>query len=179
MDKSKLTVSDSVTFQDAIAFTESLLAQMEAEKLSEEESQTAIASLVKTSNGGRGFFVSYLTSDHTLADSPSTGVISALQSSPEIVTELLVKNLAMSAGMAVTHRRNHNEEMAKSSDRVRQRSANLIKQIQLDSVSEELSKLRESTITGEGEYQDFLQRWGYDSEQLQVIQQAVSEVISN
>ena len=100
----------------------------------------------------------------------------ALRSSPEIVSELLVKNLAMSAAMALTHRRNQNEEMAESSERVRQRTTHLIKQIQLDSVSDKLQQLRESVITGTGHYQAFLERWEYDPQQKQMIQQVLSTI---
>lgn len=170
-------VSESVTFEQAIDFTEYLLEKMISGSLNEEEIREAIASLVKSENGARGFFVSYLTKESSLADNPSTGVISALESSPEIVGELLVKNLAMSAAMAVTHRRNNNEEMAMASERVCRRSTNLIEKLNLEQVTGKLKQLQESTTKGEGTYQKFLQKWGYDSEQLQVIEQAIKQVI--
>jgi hypothetical protein len=161
------------SFEEAIAFTNSLLDRMEAGKLTEAEIEEAIASLVQSENGARGFFVTYLTDDRSLADNPSNAVIQALKSSPEIVSELLVKNVAMSAAMAVTHRRNGDEEMAQSSDRVRRRTFNLIGQVQLDSVFDRLEKLKESVTTGAGAYQSFLERWGYDREQKQVIENAL------
>ncbi|MGK7916667.1 MAG: hypothetical protein AB4038_14160 [Prochloraceae cyanobacterium] len=173
-----LTAPESITFEEALAFTQSLLEQIEAGKLNEEEIQEAIASLVKSMNGARGFFVTYLTDDRTLADNPSNGVIQALQSSPEIVGELLVKNVAMSTAMAITHRRNNDEKMAKSSDRVSQRTANLIKQFQLNIVVDKLQQLCQSAATGQGNYQDFLQRWGYDEEQRQAIEQVISQLNS-
>ncbi len=120
MLSSDKTVPESVTFQEAIALTQSLLSRIEA-GVSPAEIEAGIAELVKSENGARGFFVTYLTSDGNLADNPSPEVVRALQSSPEIVAELLVKNLAMSAAMAVTHRRNGLEEMAQGSDRVRSR----------------------------------------------------------
>ncbi|OKH19854.1 hypothetical protein NIES593_20465 [Hydrococcus rivularis NIES-593] len=169
-------VSESVTFEDAIALTESLLKQMSAGQLEDREIQAAITDLVKTENGARGFFVTYLTDNRPLADNPTTGVIEALKSSPEIVSELLVKNLAMSSAMVIAHRRNNDEENAKGSDSVRQRTANLIQQIKSDLVAKKLKELHESAATGEGNYKDFLQRWGYDDEQKQVIQKAISEV---
>ncbi|MBR8826788.1 MAG: hypothetical protein DSM107014_02610 [Gomphosphaeria aponina SAG 52.96 = DSM 107014] len=169
-------VSDNLSFEEAIAFTQSLLEERETGKLGEEETQEAITSLVKSENGARGFFVTYLTGEYALADNPSTAVINALKSAPEIVSALLVKNLAMSAAMAVTHRRNNNEEMAQASDRVRLRTAEIIKQVKLDLVCQELEQLRESLTTGEGSYEAFLQRWGYDTEQRQVIEQTSLEV---
>lgn len=164
----------AVDFLTAIAQTESLMTRIETENLKEEEIEKAIASLVESQDGARGFFVAYLTSDFAFADNPSIGVINALKSSPKIVSELLVKNLAMSAAMAVTHRRNKDEEKARGSERVCRRSANLIQQIHLDLVSSKLKELEASVASREGIYQDFLQRWEYDSEQRQAIQEAIA-----
>ena len=177
MDSLNLKVPESVSFEEAISATESLLGQMENGKLTEAEIQESIESLVKSKNGARGFFVTYLTDDRNLADNPTEAVVNALKTSPEIVGELLVKNLAMSAGMSVTHRRNNNEIMAKSSQRVTKRNGNLIQLTNLDLVSQELKKMRESALTGEGEYQEFIKRWGYDEEQRKVIEKALSEII--
>jgi hypothetical protein len=168
---------ESVTFEEAIALTQSLMSQMEAGELSVQESAEAIAQLVKTENGARGFFVTYLTSEGTLADNPSPEVIQALQSSPDTVAELLVKNLAMSAAMAVAHRRNTNEAMAQGSDRVRSRTTRFIEQVKLPQVNELALALRESAVTGTGTYKTFLQKWGYDAEQRQIICQALDRVL--
>lgn len=173
-----LQVSNSITFEEAIALTESLLEQMSNGKLNSSEIQDTITALVKTENGARGFFVTYLTSDRTLADNPSSEVVEALQTSPETVGELLVKNIAMSSAMAITHRRNNDEESAKGSDRVCQRTTKIVKQMPVDLVQEKLKELHESAATGEGKYQTFLKRWGYDDEQKQVIQKALLEVMS-
>ena len=165
-----------MTFEEAIALTQSLLSQMEA-GTSLSETEAAIAALVKSENGARGFFVTYLTDSRTLADNPSPEVVRALRSSPEIVAELLVKNLAMSAAMGVTHRRHQKTEMAQGSDRVRDRTTRLIQLVKLATVGEIAQSLRNSAATGEGSYKAFLQRWGYDVEQRQVICQALEEVI--
>ena len=167
-----------MTFEQAIALTQSLLSQAEAGEREDPEIAALIAELVKTENGARGFFVTYLTSEVSIADNPSTLVVQALQSSPEVVAELLVKNLAMSAAQAVLHRRNHKEDMAEASERVRKRTAHLIKLVDLTSVYERSQKLLESAATGEGSYKAFLERWGYDAEQRQVIYQTFKQVIS-
>ncbi|MEC4986729.1 MAG: hypothetical protein SAJ37_24155 [Oscillatoria sp. PMC 1068.18] len=172
----KFHVPRSIKFPEAIDVTQSLLARMEAGKMSEEEIERAIASLVSSEDGARGFFVTYLTDERSLADSPSGATIAALETSPEIVAELLTKNLAMSAAMSVAHRRNHNEKMAQDSERVCQRTANLIKQVKLASLPEKLQELNESAATGSGSYQEFLQRWNYDREQREMIQQAIAKV---
>lgn len=174
--RSRVNIPETVTFEEAIAFTQSLMRQMAAGELSTSESSEAIAQLVKSENGARGFFVTYLTSEGTLADHPSPELIQALQSSPDIVAELLVKNLAMSAAQAVTHRRKGNEEMAQGSDRVRSRTTHLIEQLKLSQVQERSIALQQSAATGEGRYQTFLQRWGYDAQQRQVIGEALEQV---
>jgi hypothetical protein len=172
-----VSIPESVTFEEAIAFTQSLMSQIEAGELSPSEISNAIAQLVKSANGARGFFVTYLTSPGALADNPSPEVIQALQSSPDTVAELLVKNLAMSAAMALTHRRNNNEQMAQGSDQVRSRTARLIKQVELPQVRTLAQQLHESAVTGEGTYKTFFQRWGYDAQQRQVMREALEQVI--
>lgn len=171
------SVPSKITFEQAIALTQSLLSQMAAAELQPNEVESAIAQLVKSENGARGFFVTYLASEQALADAPAPEVVRALQSSPEIVAELLVKNLAMSAATAVTHRRHQDEAMAQNSERVRSRTAHLIQLVELPAVDERAQKLQESAATGEGSYKTFLQRWGYDAEQRQVICQALTQVI--
>lgn len=174
-----IKIPETVTFQQAIALAQSLLSQAETSEISHSEITAAIALLTKTENGARGFFVTYLTSDSSLADNPSTSVVQALQSNPDIVAELLVKNLAMSASQALYHRRNHQEDMAADSERVRQRTANLIQLLDLSAVYDRAQKLLESATTGEGNYKAFLERWNYDAEQRQVMAQALQQVISS
>lgn len=171
------SASPEITFEEAIATTQALLEQMAQGNLSEADIEAAIATLVSTENGARGFFVTYSTDDRELADHPSPAVYRALQSSPDIVAELLVKNLAMSSAMAVTHRRNDNEVMAQGADRVRSRMMRLIDQLELPQILERAQKLHETTATGVGEYRAFLERWNYDAEQRQVIQEALLPII--
>lgn len=172
-----MIIPEAVTFEEAIALTESLLSQMEAGEISNQEFALAIAQLVKSDNGARGFFVTYLTSEGSLADNPSPELIEALQSSPDTVAELLVKNVAMSAAIAMTHRREGNEEIAQGSDRVRSRTTRLIEQATLPQVGEFATQLHESAATGEGAYKAFLQKWDYDAGQRQEICDALEQII--
>jgi len=160
-------MTEAITFEQAIALTQSLLNQLD--QVSETEIQATITTLVSTENGARGFFVTYLTANLPYADQPSDAVIKALQTSPAIVSELLVKNLAMSASMAIAHRRTANEAMAKGSDRVQRRTTVLIQRVQMPEVTQKATQLQASAETGVGEYQAFLERWGYDAEQRQQI----------
>lgn len=177
MSKSSIEIPPDITFETAIALTQSLLDQVEAGTLSPTQIADALTKLVKSENGARGFFVIYLTSERTLADYPSPEVVQALQSSPDIVAELLAKNLAMSAVMALTHHQNGNEEMAQSSAQVRERTAHLIELVKLNAVYEHCQKLLESATTGDGSYKAFLERQGYDAEQRQLMCQALQSVL--
>ncbi len=176
MLESAFAVPMTVTFEQAITLTQSLLDQLVANDLSDAELEVAVSQLVQHENGARGFFVSYLTDPRPLADTPSPGLIQALRSSPEQVAELLVKNLAMATAMAMTHRRNQNEDMAQGSDRVQQRVMGLIQQVQLPSVATKLAQMQVSLTTADGPYQTFLDRWEYDAEQRQAIAQVLSQL---
>lgn len=169
------TVPEAVSFQQAIELTQSLLEQQSQDTLTEPELQQAIRDLVSSENGARGFFVTYLTDERPLIDSLMPIVVQALPTAPEVVSPLLVKNLAMSTAMAITHRRNQNEALAQGSDLVRSRTTQLLQALQLPQIQEHAQKLGVSIDTGAGDYQAFLQRWEYDVEQRQAIRQALEQ----
>ncbi|HEY9658504.1 MAG TPA: hypothetical protein V6C65_08650 [Allocoleopsis sp.] len=170
---------DSLTFEQAIELTHSLLDQLEQNTLSEAEVEAAIVNLVSSENGARGFFVNYLPDPRSFADDPSDAVVQALRTSPAIVADLMAKNLAMSTAMAIHHRRQQNEELVQGSDRVRSRSLQLIQRLQLPEMQDKLQQLQESLTTGIGSYQAFLDRWGYDAEQRGAIAAAVQQVLEH
>jgi hypothetical protein len=168
-----LALNDSISFEEAIAFTQSFLNEIET--LTENQKEETIANLVKTENGARGFFVTYLTDERSFIDNPSEGVINGLKIAPEIVGELLVKNVAMSTAMSITHQRNNDQEMRQKSQRVTQRSLKLIQELQSNIITEKIEKLQETIKNNQGEYQEFLERWGYDEEQKQLILEKLRE----
>ncbi|MEB3342682.1 hypothetical protein [Okeania sp.] len=176
--KSLLSVPENITFEEAIALTQEIMSEMETGQLSESQELTLIGDLVKSKNGARGFFVSYLTDSRPVADNPSPSIFKALESAPEIVVELLVKNLAMSSAMVVHHQRNQDEETANGSKRVRVRTTKLIKSVNIPSLRGNIQELYQSTTTGQGNYKDFLKRWGYDTEQLKAIEQAIEPLLN-
>jgi hypothetical protein len=176
MSEGIFAVPESMTFEQAMALTKSLLSGIERGEWPERAVERAIEQLVSSQNGARGFFVAYLADPGPLVDNPSSVVLQALRSSPAVVSPLLVKNLVMSAARGVEHRQKGDEENATGSERVRSRSARLIKLLQLPEVEQEAEKLMESLITGQGDYQIFLERWGYTEEQREVMRQALNEV---
>ncbi|MGL5032890.1 MAG: hypothetical protein ACRC6M_03710, partial [Microcystaceae cyanobacterium] len=84
----------SPSFEDAIAQTKTLLTQVSQSQINDKGFAKQVQELVQTANGARGFFVIYLTTTGDFADRPSRELLQALDTSPEIVSELLVKNLA-------------------------------------------------------------------------------------
>ncbi|MGF1491334.1 MAG: hypothetical protein ACFBSC_02535 [Microcoleaceae cyanobacterium] len=168
------SIPDNLSFQQAIQVVQTLLQQAEAGELRDTEIESLITRLVATENGARGLFVTDLTADYSLADQTSPGLVEALKTSPEIVSELLVKNVAMSTAMEIHHQRNQDVETAKGSHRVQQRSIKLIQTLDLPIVKEKVEKLRQSAQTGAGPYQTFLNRWNYDEEQRKAIAQALA-----
>ena len=167
-----------ITFEQAIERTQDLIQKRENGIIEANQLQEEISSLVATENGARGFFVAYLTNNSSFPDQPSEAVLAALKTSPELVSELLVKNVAMSTAMAITHRRQDNESMAQSSDRVQQRSLNLIQHLKQQLAQEKAQRMRNSALTGEGEADiAFFQRWGYDQEQREAIAQQLEKIL--
>ncbi len=157
------------TFETAIAESESLLAAIASQSLTESEITDWIAQLVQSEAGARGFFVTYLTAPLACADQPRISMLAALATSPQIVSDLLVKNLAMSTAMGIAHRRNDDETNAQGSDLVQKRSQQLIMALKLEEVTQKLTQLQQTLTTSSGTYQGFIERWGYDPDQKQGI----------
>jgi len=168
----EFTVPEGVTFEQAIALSQTVVEQIAQDTIADDLLESAIAQLVASENGARGFFVTYLSDDRPVADPPSTAVIAALKTAPAIVAPLMVKNLAMSTSMAIAHRRNQDEALAQGSDRVKVRSVYILQAIQSDETDAQIHALITSIDTQAGDYATFLKRWGYDSEQQQAIRQA-------
>lgn len=172
-----MTDNKSLSFSQAIQATQTLMEKINFQELNEVSIKKEVSSIVSTKNGGRGFFVAYLTSDLSLPDKPSKGIIQGLKSSSEIVSRLLVKNLAMSSAMTIAHSRNNDISNVRGSQRVYRRTSNIIQQINLDLVKEELKKLETAIATGNGDYNYFLERWEYDAEQQAAIQRAIADTL--
>ncbi|MFM7711978.1 MAG: hypothetical protein ACKO7A_04305, partial [Microcystis sp.] len=138
-----------ITFENAIQQTQDLLSQIEF--LDTDTITQKITELVSTENGARGFFVTYLTSDLSYTEYPSLEVITALKTSPILVNELLVKNLAMSTAMVIYHRSQGDEENAQGSEKVQEKTSQLIKELLSPALGEKLQQLATSLNRGQGE----------------------------
>lgn len=172
-------VPDDMTFEGAIALSQHLLGEGEqvAQEQWDEMIQSVLPKLLKTRNGARGFFVTFLTQSHALADDPSPALLDALRSEPEVVAELMVKNLAMSSAMTVMHQRQGNADHLAGSRRVKARSSTLIHKLNLPEISTKMKALW-ATLQGEGdEYTAFLDKWNYDGEQRAEICRVVEPLV--
>ena len=169
--------NQSLTFSQAIQATQSLMNKIDSQKIDETEIEQEISAIVNTKSGARGFFVAYLTSDMSLADRPSTGVINGLKAQIKVVSELLVKNLAMSSAMTIFHSRSNDLNNVRGSQKVCQRTSNLIQKINLSITRQELEKLQATIVGNREDYKDFIEHWDYDLEQQQAIQKAILAIL--
>ncbi len=175
----KPNTTTSLSFPQAITDTNSLIAKIADNQLNETEIESGVSFFVKTIEGARGFFVAYLTSELEVSDHPSSGVIKGLQSSPEIVSDLLVKNLAMCTAVALFHRLNGDLTAASGSDWVQRRTINLIQKLNSDVVTQKLQEL-EATIDNKSDvYQGFLDSQNYNNEQKEQIKNIISLSLSS
>lgn len=171
----QLLATQNLSFEEALVLTQTLLDQAVEDALSPAELQQAVTNLVGTENGARGFFVVYLSDSRSQMEDYAGLVIAALQASPEVVSPLLVKNLAMSTAMILTHQRNQKPELVAGSEQVQRRSQVFIQQLQTPELQEHIRALWHSVATATGAYQAFLERWQYDAEQRQAIAQALTQ----
>jgi protein-disulfide isomerase-like protein with CxxC motif len=171
-----INISSAITFEEAIASAQSLLEQREQAVIEDAEFGAAVTELTATHHGARGFFVAYLTDSRELVDMLTPVVAAALQHSTEIPPELLVKNLAMSTAMEITHRRNQNPEQAAQSAQVQQRTAALMNLLGFPYFKADAEALWQAVTTEAGSYAAFLKRWGYDAEQKTAIAQSLQTV---
>ncbi len=173
-----LTEPEAITFEQAIALTQELLAGIASGNLPETAIGTTITALVRSRDGARGFFVAYLTGSNPLADEPSETVLTALRSPSEWVADLLVKNLAMSTAMIITHTRDQNPDLAAGSAQVQRRADRLIRLLHLAPLQARLQAFLTTLETETGPDQAFLSRWGYDAEQRRSMQQALQQALT-
>lgn len=164
-------VSEVITFEQAIATTRNLLENFLQGDLSPEHLQIQVANLLRTINGARGFFVVFLTHDWQV---PTESIVNALNTCPDHSTELMIKNLVMSTAMAITHQRHNDPTQAEMSLATARRSTAILNLWNHPSLVTIVQSMEESIDKGEGDYADFLKKWGYDSEQKQAMKKALT-----
>ena len=162
------------TFKEAMEATMIWCKSWENDEISDEVISDRIGELIKTVEGARGFFVVSLSIDCPLMDRFPDALIFQLRSSRDIVIDLTVKNLAMSSAMVITHHKN-NDSQEIQSERIKIRCIELLKLLESNAVKKRLDVLLEAT-KGNGTDLKFLDRWGYNDEQITAISESIYEV---
>jgi hypothetical protein len=168
-------MTTGIKFAAAIELTQQFVLQLQDGVLTLEQVQNFVADLVATQEGARGFFVGYLTNGLAVVNQVNPGIIRGLEAHPAVVADLLVKNLAMSTAQNLHFLRENQADMAANSATVAKRSRQLIDALQMPEIKEISQQIINAIRTGTGEYGEFLERWGYDAEQKQAIEQALSQ----
>ena len=162
------------TFKEAMQASMLWCESWENDEISDEVISDRIGELIKTVEGARGFFVVSLSIDCPLMDRFPDALIFQLRSSGEIVVDLTVKNLAMSSAMIITHRNNQDPQEIQS-ERIKIRCIELLKLLDSTQVKKRLDVLLEAT-KGNGKDLKFLNKWGYNDEQINAISESIYEV---
>jgi len=162
------------TFKEAMQASMIWCKSWENDEISDEVISDRIGELIKTVEGARGFFVVSLSIDCPLMDRLPDALIFQLRSSGEIVVDLIVKNLAMSSAMIITHRKNKDPQEFQSK-RIKIRCIELLKLLDSTQVKKRLDVLLEAT-KGNGKDLKFLNKWGYNDEQIKAISESIYEV---
>ena len=162
------------TFKEAMQASMIWCKSWENDEISDEVISDRIGELIKTVEGARGFFVVSLSMDCALMDRFPDSLIFQLRSSGEIVVDLTVKNLAMSSAMIITHRNNKDPQEFQS-NRIKIRCIELLKLLDSTQVKKRLDVLLEAT-KGNGADLKFLNKWGYNNEQIRAISESIYQV---
>ncbi|NJK60846.1 MAG: hypothetical protein HC918_12190 [Oscillatoriales cyanobacterium SM2_1_8] len=155
-----------MTFEEAIAQAGAWLAQGVRGETGWVE---GLRASWETELGPRAFWVSLLTGDCPWADDPPPAVVAAVAAGPPILVELLVKNLAMSTAMALTHERQNHPEGAAGSRQVQRRSLVFLQALRGPALQTRLRQLQAAALGADLEADNgdgaFLAKWGYDEAQ--------------
>ena len=162
------------TFKEAMQASMIWCKSWESDEISDEVISDRIGELIKTVEGARGFFVVSLSIDCPLMDRFPDALIFQLRNSGEYVVDLTVKNLAMSSAMIITHRNNKDPQEIQS-QRIKIRCIELLKLLDSTQVKKRLDVLLEAT-KGNGTDLKFLNKWGYNDEQINAISESIYEV---
>jgi hypothetical protein len=168
-------MTTGIKFAAAIELTQQFVLQLQDGALTPEQVESFVTDLVATQEGARGFFVGYLTNGLAVVDKVHPGIILGLEAHPAVVADLLVKNLAMSTAQNLHFLRENQADMAANSATVAKRSRQLIDALQMPEIKVIAQQIIDAIRTGTGDYVEFLERWGYDSEQKGAIDKALSQ----
>eukprot|EP00967_Tisochrysis_lutea_P146916 scaffold278176_cov27-Tisochrysis_lutea.AAC.1 len=150
--------------------------------------EVALMQMLATSNGARGFFVNWLTSEEWTAaesETPPQPLVQAIceAANQSMLSRLMLMNVAMPAATALAHERMGNENAAIAS-RLTARRASLLaramlpRQPALTDAAATFQEAVDAAIQADNrsadfEWTEFLVRWGYDKQQLMLIRDSL------
>ena len=161
-------------FKQAMEATMIWCKSWENHEISDEVIADRIGELITTVEGARGFFVVSLSIDCPLMDRYPDALIFQLRSSGVNVVDLTVKNLAMSSAMCIQHRKK-NDPRKIQSERIKIRCIELLKLLDSKQVKKRLDTLLDAT-KGHGSDLEFINRWGYNDEQINEISKSIYKI---
>ncbi len=164
------------TFPQAMEITAQWLGLWESGELSDEVLADRVGELVASRDGARGFFVVALAGDAPLMDRLPEPLVLQLRAAGDGVVDLTARNLAMSTAMTLHHGRAGDDQQQAASARVAARCTELIRLLEPLAVKTRLEILLAAARNGSGTDVDFLDRWGYDTEQRAAIAEAIEAV---
>jgi len=156
------------------------------------EAVTVLRSLVSTTSGARGWFVTLLTDErYDAAFKPPLDpeLLRAIEASPEPNLKLLTMNVAMSTATELVHVANGDEDLAAASRLTRDRSKVLLSALmpRMMGLAEEVKRLRTAVVpwkdgappeSADEEWVKFTKKWKYGEEQRAAIKAVLDELLA-
>ena len=144
-------------------------------ELSEEILSERLNELFKYPHGKRAFFASALSIDNPIMDRVPESIIFLFRNLGQEIVEIVFKNLVMSSAMMSIHIKNNSKEYLYRSERIKNRCIELINVLESKLVLKEMNQLTDG-INGRGKYKLFFNKWGYEDEQITMIEKNISEI---
>ena len=155
------------------------------------DAANVLRSLVSTTSGARGWFVTLLTDerfDAVFRPPLDPELLRAIEASPEPNLKLLTMNVAMSTATELVHVANGSEDLAAASRLTRDRSKALLHALlpRMIGLTEEVRRLRTAVVpwpsadvppeSADKEWVKFTRKWKYGEEQRAAIRSELDEV---
>ena len=156
------------------------------------EAVDVLRTLVSTSSGARGWFVTLLTDpayDAVFKPPIDASLLAAIEASPDPNLKLLTMNVAMSTATELVHLQNGSDELAAASRLTRDRSKALLNALlpRMMGLAEEVQKLRTAVEpwkdgvppeSADKEWVQFTKKWKYGEEQRAAIKTELDALLA-
>lgn len=183
-------------FQQSISASALLLQRIKCGDCLEAEAAREIERLTSSVDRARGFFVALLSGPSDICDStPPPVIVDSLRLNEDISCDLLARNVVMSTATALAHSRKADQHSADQSKLVALRASNLIRALNSAKIRSELGLMNAAIDEAQREdclfsaesdgacasskFLQFLVRWKYDGEQLDVAHQVIEQLLDD